>query len=58
MKHIASLLVAALMIFSSYSAFGWGPKGHDVIASIAEQHLTKKAAKAIDEILDGRSIVF
>ena len=58
MRHIASLLVAALMIFSSYSAFGWGPKGHDVIASIAEQHLTKKAAKAIDEILDGRSIVF
>ncbi len=58
MKSISRIIVAALLLTSSMTAFGWGQKGHDVIASIAEQNLTKKARKALNEILDGRSIVF
>ena len=50
--------MCAALLLSSISAFGWGPKGHDVVAAIAEQHLTKKAKKAIDKILDGKSIVY
>jgi hypothetical protein len=58
MKKILVAAMSAIMLLSSISAFGWGPKGHDVIAAIAEQHLTKKAKKAIDKILDGKSIVY
>ena len=52
---MASVMVAA---FASQTAFAWGPKGHDVVAAIAEQNLTKKAKKALDELLDGKSIVY
>lgn len=58
MKKILVAAMSAFMLMSSVSAFGWGQKGHDVVAAIAEQHLTKKARKAIDQILDGKSIVY
>ena len=58
MKKILTAAMSALMLMSSISAFGWGQKGHDVVAAIAEQHLTKKARKALNEILDGKSIVY
>lgn len=51
MRQIATIFTAMIILFNSISAYAWGPKGHDVIASIAEQNLTKKAAKAINEIL-------
>lgn len=40
------------------SAFGWGAKGHDIVAAIAEQHLTCKAKRKINKLLDGKSIVY
>lgn len=46
------------MLLSSISAFGWGPKGHDIVAAIAEQNLTSKARKELNKILDGHSIVY
>lgn len=46
------------LIFVSASMFGWGQKGHDVTAYIAEKHLTPKARAAVDSLLDGRSIVY
>ena len=58
MKKILTAAMSALMLMSSISAFGWGQKGHDVVAAIAEQHLTKKTRKALNEILDGKSIVY
>ena len=53
---ILSFLIAFL--FSSISAYAWGPKGHDIVAAIAEQNLTKKTKKALDELLDCKSIVY
>ena len=35
------------MMLQSFSIYAWGPVGHDVVAAIAEQHLTKKAKKEI-----------
>ena len=58
MKKFTTALLCATMLLSSIAAFGWGPKGHDVVAAIAEKHLTKKTKKAIDELLDGKSIVY
>ena len=58
MKRINVLLLSAVMLMSSISAFGWGAKGHDVVAVIAEQNLTSKARKELAKILDGKSIVY
>lgn len=34
----------------------WSKTGHRVVGEVAQEHLTKKAAKAIAEILDGQSL--
>ena len=44
MKKIAFIIIAILMLDFT-SAYGWGAKGHDVVAAIAEQHLTPKAKR-------------
>jgi hypothetical protein len=46
------------MLCSSLPSFGWGQQGHDVVAAIAENNLSKKAKKALNEILEGKSIVY
>lgn len=53
----AALLLFCLL-FRPQSAFSWGQKGHDVVCAVAEQHLSNKARKHIDRILDGKSIVY
>ena len=58
MKRITFLFACIITIYSSMPAFAWGPKGHDIVAAIAEQNLTKKTKKALDKILDGKSIVY
>lgn len=37
---------------------GWGQKGHDTVAFIAENHLTASAKAAVDSLLQGKSIVY
>ena len=49
--------MTVLMLMDFTSAFAWGPKGHDVVAAIAEQHLTPKTKRKINKLLDGKSIV-
>lgn len=53
-----SFLVVPSLLFCAFSAFGWGQKGHDVTAYIAEQHITPRTAQALDSLLDGKSIVY
>ncbi len=55
MKRIISLLITLVI---TLNLFAWGAKGHDVVAYVAEQHLTKKAKKEITKILDGKSMVY
>ena len=47
-----------LVLAGTLEALAWGQKGHDVVCSVAEQHLTKTAARKISAVLDGRSIVY
>lgn len=54
-KFIILLTIFSLTL--SQQAFGWGRKGHDAIAYIAECNLTKKAKKNIAKYLD-HSIVY
>lgn len=39
-------------------ASAWGQKGHDVVAYIAEKHLSKRTLKRVTEVLDGNSLVY
>lgn len=52
------LMVAAGITAGTTTARAWGQKGHDITCSIAERHLTKRAAAKIDKLLDGQSIVY
>ncbi len=52
------VLTAALLGMVSLQAFPWGQKGHDTTAFIAEQHLTPATKAAVEQILDGKSIVY
>lgn len=55
MKRLSLLLLGFATV---QMAFGWGQKGHDVTAYIAECNLTPEAAQAIDRVLDGHSPVY
>ena len=54
-RHLA--IIIALILVSAPS-FGWGRRVHSTIAYIAESHLTPKAKKTLNELLDGKSIVY
>ncbi len=47
-----------LMMFTPLTAFSWGAKGHDVIAKIAENHLTESAREKVHAILGGHDLVY
>ena len=52
------LIVVCLALLATCNVFGWGQKGHDVVAYIAENHLTPEAAQRVAEVLGGRSLVY
>ena len=56
MKRLIICALAALCIIPD--AFGWGQKGHDVVAYIAECHLSRRAARRVTRALEGRSPVY
>lgn len=58
MKRFTFSMLSLALMLNSLVSFGWGPTGHDVVAAIAEKHLTDKTKECLDEILDGRSIVY
>ena len=58
MKRLIFTFVSIFMLFNSASTFAWGPKGHDIVAAIAEQNLSPKAKKQISRLLGGKSIVY
>ena len=58
MKRLAVILLFVSFTFASIDLFAWGQKGHDVIACIAEHHLTEKAKENIDKILGGKSMIY
>lgn len=51
-KLVVLLMLAAV----SEAAFGWGPTGHRVVGSIAEEYLSRKARVQLAKILDGQSL--
>ena len=57
---IKKILVLVLLVQITFSttSFGWGSKGHDIVAEIATRHLTPKTRKAVADILEGKSLVY
>jgi len=57
-KTLILLFSGFILLMHSVSAFGWGSKGHNVIAAIAEAHLNKRAKKEVRKLLEGHTMVF
>ncbi|MEP6004613.1 MAG: S1/P1 nuclease, partial [Maribacter dokdonensis] len=55
MKYIFFLLVLAANITFANDMY-WSKTGHRVVGEVAEQHLTKKAKRAINDLLEGESL--
>ncbi|MDE5552472.1 MAG: S1/P1 nuclease, partial [Muribaculaceae bacterium] len=55
---VKNIFTTALFTTVSFTAFGWGQKGHDTVAYIAECHLTPAAKSVVDSLLDGKSLVY
>ncbi|MCM1152804.1 MAG: S1/P1 nuclease [Muribaculum sp.] len=55
---VNQIILPGLMMLMPSLCFGWGQKGHDTVAAIAEQHLTEATRQMIDSLLDGKSIVY
>ena len=58
MKRIVLIVLSTFIMMESVSLYAWGPMGHDVVASIAEQHLNRKTKRKISRLLGGHSIVY
>ena len=50
------LLALFLSFLLSQAVLGWGPTGHRVVGQIADNHLSKKARKNIQQILGNESL--
>ncbi|MDR0794931.1 MAG: S1/P1 nuclease [Tannerella sp.] len=59
MKRKSFMLISAMfLLMISIPVFGWGGKGHYVIAGIAEKHLTRKAKKVVQKLLEGNTMAY
>jgi hypothetical protein len=56
MKKISILLVTLCVQFAFCNEDDWSKTGHRTTGEVAQRHLTKKAKKAIAEILNGQSL--
>ncbi len=52
------LSLTIIILFTSLNSFGWGQKGHDIVAYIAECNLSPKAYRKVVAALDGHSPVY
>ncbi len=51
-------LLCLALLLSVGETYAWGQKGHDITCTIASRHLTKKARKQVNRLLDGYSMVY
>ena len=52
-------LLPIIVHSSEVNFFGtWGATGHRVIGEVANQHISKRTAKALNQLLDGESLAY
>ncbi len=54
-KTIITILLSLVVVLS---ASAWGQKGHDIIACVAQRHLSAEAQAEVDRLLSGYSMVY
>lgn len=54
------IILIAIIFANPFHAIAddWGKTGHRVVGEIAEKHLSKKARKSINDLLDGHGLAF
>ena len=52
------LLITLVAVCSTLTSFGWGQKGHDIVAYIAECNLSPRTYRKVVAALDGHSPVY
>ena len=55
---IILILTFLVSVINVQASEDWGRTGHRTTGEIAEKHLTRKARKAIDKLLNGQSLAF
>lgn len=55
---LKTFISSSLLLLSIFNVLGWGQKGHDVTAAIAERHLTPATLDSVTYILNGKSMVY
>jgi hypothetical protein len=58
MNLLTKTILALAMLAHSVAAFGWGEKGHNVVAHIAQRHLTPKTEREVKRLLDGHNMAY
>ncbi len=58
MKNICLILSLLICINSTYALPSWGKTGHRAVGAIAEKHLSRKALKKINKLLNGASLAY
>jgi len=58
MKRFVIAFCLLLSLTGAPKAFGWGQMGHDIVAAIAEKHLTSKTKERLQAVLGNHSIVY
>ncbi len=62
MRKLLLILTLLLLLAPSNTVRGndpnWGQTGHRTVGKIAENHLTNRARKKIEKLLDGQSLAF
>ena len=53
---IRSYSIIGLLYLLMFSSMDWGKTGHQVVGALAQQHLTPKAQKEVDGLLDRVSL--
>ena len=51
-------ILIILTTFIPAMAFAWGAKGHDIVARVAEENLSKRTLRAVEQVLGGHSMVY
>lgn len=57
-KYLVFSMVLTLSVFIGHAKPYWGATGHRTVGEIAEQHLSRKAKRAIENILGGEGLAF
>ena len=52
------LIISSALLLSVNSSDEWGATGHRAIGEVASKHLSRKASKAIERLLEGESLAF